>query len=156
MTANLDFEAALDIAFTTSEQLESALRLVDQLTAELDAAVQAKTGGKVRVGLMTAAEFAKGTLRGVLASLRRPASEPKEPDFEGEVLQQVVVASAQDNGRRRLFEVEFSSSGYPVALHGPQDDASFTYYTDEDVRAGFLKAASHGLVGRKLSALAGS
>lgn len=146
-----DFDSAIEQALSLSARHDAAYDLVRCLTRELAQTVSSRTQGVVTIALVATGGAA---LASFVARMAGEVSGPRVGlDDEDRQVRQLVRARAKSGESRTLWEVEFADTGYPVTLRGPEHGASVTCFSDEDVRDGFVSAAAHGIVGRKLAAL---
>ena len=152
-------DAAIEKAFALSQKLDSAQSLVEELTAALAKSVAARTEGLVEVSIEPVSRF-DTTVRGILgyAAALHQTTRQREigDDREDRQVRQFVIASVGGvkGTTRALWEVALDPrSGYPVTIHGPEEDDSVSCFSEADVREAFVAAAGHGLVGRKIAAL---
>lgn len=154
MSHAIDFDQVLEQAFQASKANLSAVEDVLSLQEQLNASVLRVTDGAVAVQL-----YAKqNAIQGRDELIETIETWKQGERYANELAARIEVAAvklpAQDPVQRTtLWEVEFTDTGYPVTLFGPELDSSVTCVTPEDLAEAFVEAARHGVVGRKLEML---
>lgn len=147
----MGFSEAVDRALSRSDSYEQSLEVVNELTKEFHTAVTARMDELVSVELVPEIPLPLSKLErlvGRVFSSREVGDDPEDKQNRF-----FIIAKAKSGHGRILWGVELENSGLPVRLAGPAEDESIACLTLDELRREFVNAASHGTVGRKLTAL---